>query len=104
MFRKKRRRYADLLRSTVALHLTTGRTIAGVLIDEYDDVLALTKARAEADDGSFQPLDGEVLVQLSRIEFAQAGVTIDDTAGVLGEVRSLPQRDLRGTTTAARSG
>jgi hypothetical protein len=99
VFSRKRRRFPDLLRSTVALHLTTKRTVAGILIAEYDDVLCLTNARAEADDGSFQPLDGEVVIPLSRIEFAQAGVTIDD-ADVLGEVRTLPQRDLRGTSQA----
>jgi hypothetical protein len=95
---KPRRRLADLERATVVLHLTNGRSLAGVVIAEYDDVVSLTNVRVEVDDGGFQPADGEVLVAWEKIVWTQLGVTIDDSVGVVGEVRSLPARDLQGTT------
>lgn len=62
------------------LHLTTNETIAGVLLAEYDDVLAVARARILTESrGAAVPLDGEVLVPLAKIKHAQVGVAIDDT-------------------------
>lgn len=63
------------------LHLTGGDSIAGILLSEYDDCLTLARARLLNDRGGrLVPLDGEVVVPYARIRFAQAGVSIDDTA------------------------
>lgn len=96
--RKRPRRLPDLVRSSVALHLVGGRTLAGRLLGEYEDGVSLSLARVETDEGTFQPADGEIFVRHDRIEWSQFGISLDDSEAV-GELRSLPARDLRGTST-----
>lgn len=85
MFRRRepepeRRRFAELIRSTVVLHLHGGDSIAGILLGEYTDVVSIARARLLSEaSGRAVPLDGEVLVPLERIRFAQVDVKIDDT-------------------------
>lgn len=70
-----------MTRTTIVLHLgAPPESIAGVLLEEYDDVVALAQARLMSETaGRAIALDGEILVPKERIRFAQAGVTIDDT-------------------------
>lgn len=78
--RRPQRRFADVVRSTVVLHLRDDESIAGILLAEYDDVYCLTRARALAETtGRLIPLDGEILVPKDRVRYAQIGVRIDDT-------------------------
>lgn len=78
--RRRRRRLADLERSTVVVALVGGDTIAGILLGEYDDVVSIARARLLSEStGRLHPLDGEVLIPLDRIRWWQAGVKIDDT-------------------------
>lgn len=104
MFSRSRRRLPDLVRSTVALHLVGGRTVAGVLISEYDDVVSLTNARVETSEGVFQEAAGEVCVPLTRIEWTQFGIRLDDVPLTAGELRALPARGTQGTTLDAKAG
>lgn len=85
MFRRRRpRRFDELTRTSVVLHLTSGRSLAGILIGEYEDAFVLASARMLGEArGETMPLDGEVVVPTGKVEFAQAGVAIDDT-GVTG--------------------
>lgn len=78
--RKRHRRFADLIRTSVVLHLDGNESIAGILLGEYEDVVAIARARLLSEaTGRAIPLDGEVLVPLARIRHAQIGVKIDDT-------------------------
>lgn len=52
------------------MHLDTGRTIEGVLVDRRGAYLALRSALAEV-DGKLHPADGVVMVPRDRIEFVQ---------------------------------
>lgn len=62
------------VRKRIRLHLTTGRTIDGVLIhvSRRDQAYELADVRVEI-DGQLQPVDGRVFVPKNRVEFAQAG-------------------------------
>lgn len=78
--RRRPRRFAELIRSTVVLHLDGGDSIAGILLAEYDDSVSIARARLLSESqGRAVPLDGELVVPLARIRFAQAGVRLDDT-------------------------
>lgn len=78
--RRPRRRFADLIRSTVVLHLTDAESIAGILLGEYDDVVSIARARLLSESsGRPVPLDGEIIVPLARIRFVQIGVRLDDS-------------------------
>jgi hypothetical protein len=78
--RRRRSRFAEVVRSSVVLHLDTQETIAGYLLAEYDDVLALAHARILTEArGAAIPLDGEVVVPLARIKHAQIDAKIEDT-------------------------
>jgi hypothetical protein len=78
--RRESRRFADVVRSSVVLHLTTGESIAGVLLGDYADVYCLARTRILAETtGRVVPIDGEVLVPKERVKYAQVGVSIDDT-------------------------
>jgi hypothetical protein len=81
VFGRRRRRLAEVTRTTVVLHLgAPPESIAGILLEEYDDVVAIVQARLLSEStGRALPLDGEVLVPRARIRFAQVGITIDDT-------------------------
>jgi hypothetical protein len=81
VFRKRPgNRFAEMVRSTVVLHLDSGQSIAGVMLAEYEDVYALARARLLSPNaGNLVPLDGEVLVEKRRVLFAQAGVRLSDT-------------------------
>lgn len=69
-----------MIRSTVVLHLDGNESIAGILLGEYEDVVAIARARLLSEaTGRAIPLDGEVLVPLNRIRHVQVGVKIDDT-------------------------
>lgn len=78
--RRRRSRFADVVRSTVVFTLSDGSSIAGILLAEYDDVYALARTRLLSEtSGRAVPVDGEVLVPKDRVRFAQVGVKIDDT-------------------------
>lgn len=77
---RRKRRLPDLIRSSVAVTLDDGTTLAGILLGEYDDCLALARCRYLSEStGRAVPMDGEILVPLARIRYAQAGIRIDDT-------------------------
>lgn len=79
---RRRSRFAEIVRSTVVLHLKSGESIAGVLIGEYDDCYSLTSARLlGTGDAPTIAADGETLVPCSNVRFAQVGVAIDDWKG-----------------------
>lgn len=59
-------------RNRIRLHLDTGRTIDGVLLNRRGGVFQLADVRLEI-DGKLQPVDGNVFVPKHRVEFAQAG-------------------------------
>ena len=81
MFRRRTsRRFSDVVRSSVVLHLTTGESVAGILLGDYDDVFCLARTRILAETtGRVVPIDGEVLVPKAQVKYAQVGVSIDDT-------------------------
>lgn len=81
MFRgRKTRRFTDVVRSTVVLHLTGDESIAGILLGDYDDAFCIARARVLSEStGRMVPIDGEVLVPKERVKWAQVGITIDDT-------------------------
>lgn len=60
------------IRSRIRLHLTTGRSIEGVLLARRGGVLELGDARIEI-DGKLVRVDERVFVPKERVEFAQAG-------------------------------
>lgn len=69
-----------MIRSTVVVHLEGNESIAGLLLGEYEDVVAIANGRLLSEaSGRVIPLDGEVLVPWERIRHVQVGVTIDDT-------------------------
>ena len=94
MFERRRRsRFAEITRSTVVLHLKTGRSIAGILIAEYDDVYALSNARLlSGGDAPVIASDGETLVPVSGVEWAQVGVKLDDWKAVPSRSASTAER------------
>lgn len=78
--RKPKRRFAEVVRSTVVLHLEGGDSVAGILLAEYADVYAIARTRLLSEaSGRAVPVDGEILVPKERVRFAQIGVKIDDT-------------------------
>lgn len=80
---REKRRFADIVRSTVVLHLTSDESIAGILLGEYADVYALARVRILSEtSGRVVPVDGEILVPKERVKYAQVGVSIDDTRQV----------------------
>lgn len=94
MFRgRTKRRFADVVRSTVVLHLYGDESIAGILLGDYDDVFCIARARVLSESaGRMVPLDGEVLVPKDRVKWAQVGVAIDDTR----PLEIAPVRESRG--------
>lgn len=54
----------------VLVNLTSGSAIDGILWDERGDLLVLRDANLHADGGS-APLDGEVIIERTRIDFVQ---------------------------------
>lgn len=54
----------------VSVHLTTGRTVDGVLVSTRGDYLELRKAGIEV-DGKMVPADGVLLLPKKRVEFVQ---------------------------------
>lgn len=54
----------------VMVNLTSGSAIEGVLWDERGPLIVLRDAALHADGGS-APLDGEVVIDRSRIDFVQ---------------------------------
>lgn len=54
----------------VSVHLTTGRTVEGVLISTRGDYLELRNAGIEV-DGKIVPADGVLLLPKKRVEFVQ---------------------------------
>jgi hypothetical protein len=77
---RKTRRFAEVVRSTVVLHLHGDESIAGILLAEYADVYCVARARILSEaTGRVVPMDGEVLVPKERVKYAQVGVKIDDT-------------------------
>jgi hypothetical protein len=58
-------------RQRVSVHLDTGRTIEGVLVDRRGAYLALRSASAELEDGKLHPVDGVTMIPRARIEFVQ---------------------------------
>jgi hypothetical protein len=78
VLRRRGSRFADVVRSSVILHLDD-ESIYGILLAEYDDCFALARARVLSPaSGRMVPVDGEVLVPRGRVKFAQVGVKIDD--------------------------
>lgn len=64
----------------MVLHLHGNESIAGILLGEYDDVVAIARARLLSEaSGRLVPLDGEILIPLDRIRFVQLGVRLDDS-------------------------
>jgi hypothetical protein len=57
-------------RQRISVHLDTGRTIEGVLVDRRGPYLALRHADVEV-DGKLRPADGVAMVPADRIEFVQ---------------------------------
>lgn len=57
-------------RHRVSVHLDTGRTIEGVLVDRRGAHIALREASAEV-AGELTPADGIVMIPRARIEFVQ---------------------------------
>lgn len=97
MFHRRRRsRLAEVTRTTVALQLKTGRTVVGLLLAEYDDVVAITRARVENDAGELVEADGEVLIPIGNIEICQVGVQLPPA----GEAEQLTTKPT--TTTPVR--
>ena len=69
--RRARRALSALERPTVVVHLTSDKSIKGVLSGVYDDVLVLRHAALLATDGSVVSLDGEQMIPRERVEFIQ---------------------------------
>lgn len=80
LWRRRRSRLEETIRSTIVLHLSDpSESLAGILLADYDDCVALTQARLLSESaGRPLPIDGEVLVPHERIRFAQIGVRLDD--------------------------
>ena len=57
-------------RQRISVHLDTGRTIEGVLMDRRGPFLALRAAEAEV-DGKLRAADGIVMIPAVRVEFVQ---------------------------------
>ena len=55
----------------VMVNLTSGSAIQGVLWDERGPLIVLRDARLHVDGGNQAPLDGEVIIERSRIDFVQ---------------------------------
>lgn len=81
MFARRRgNRFAEVVRSTVVLHLDDGSSLAGIFLAEYADTYSLARTRLLSESaGRAVPVDGEILVPKARVRFAQVGVKIDDT-------------------------
>jgi hypothetical protein len=78
--RREPRRLDDIVRGNVVVHTKTKASIAGVLVGNYADCIALSRARLLSESaGHVIPLDGEVLIEHRNIDLVQAGVTFDDT-------------------------
>lgn len=61
---------SKLVRHSVALHLTDGQSIRGVLLAEHKDCLVLGQAGYLGTDGVTK-VDGEVVVPRERISWMQ---------------------------------
>lgn len=60
----------ELTAETVAVHISDGTSIRGVLTGAYSDVVVLRHA-SYLTEGSEVPIDGEALVPRSQIVFIQ---------------------------------
>lgn len=57
----------------VVVNLTTGTALRGVLWDQVGDVIVLRRAVLMGSGAAEPvPMDGEALIQLSRVDFIQA--------------------------------
>jgi small nuclear ribonucleoprotein (snRNP)-like protein len=66
-------RFAQTVRQNVVVHLKSGKSIAGVLREEYGDCVSLGAATLLSEAGPVQ-IDGEVLIRYEEIDFTQVGV------------------------------
>lgn len=67
-------RFAQTVRQNVVVHLRSGKSLAGILREEYDDCVSLSAVVLLSENGPV-PVDGEVLIRYSEIDFTQVGVT-----------------------------
>lgn len=65
-----RRAYRQLVARRVIVNLTTDKAFAGVLWSECRDLLVLRDATL-LDQGTETAVDGEVVIERSRIDFMQ---------------------------------
>ena len=60
-----------VLKKKITLHLTSGLTIEGVLMEQAPDGAILRAAKLLGDDGKSTPMAGETWVPRENIAFAQ---------------------------------
>lgn len=65
-----RRAYRDMLATTVIVNLTTDKAFRGILWSEHRELLMLRDATL-LEHGQETPVDGEVVVERTRIDFIQ---------------------------------
>lgn len=68
-----RRRYVETLaRTSVTVHTTDGRSIAGVLAGTYRDVIVLERASMLVERGDPVELEGDAIIPRDRVSFLQS--------------------------------
>lgn len=72
-----RGRFARTVRQQVVVHLKSGTSLAGVLVAEYDDCIALANGYLLGSDGAATALDGEALIRYPDIDWTQVGVSLE---------------------------
>lgn len=60
------------VRHRVIVNLVTGRAINGVLLKKSGPILLLGDCQVQDDQGGWVAVDGQVVVERSRVEFVQA--------------------------------
>jgi len=65
------RGWRSKLRTSVIVNLTTGRSFKGVLWATSGPLLVLRQAELLEGNRQAMPVDGEVLVDVARVEFVQ---------------------------------
>lgn len=60
---------ARAVRRSVVVHLTTGQSVRGTLLDTYHDALVLRHSALLGADGA--AMDGEIVVPRERVSFVQ---------------------------------
>lgn len=63
--------FVELVRDRVAVHLTSGDTIEGVVVGEYPEAIALAHGVALLDNGTALALEGETVIERRRIAYVQ---------------------------------